>query len=369
MAAELRRTPFHAFHRDRGGRLVPFAGWEMPVQFPGGVIHEHLLVRRAAGMFDVAHMGRFFLRGPGALAYANRLITNNLEKLAPGQLLYSALCHEQGGMIDDLTVYRLDEGALIVANAANAAKVSDWIAAHKPAGVEFEDATERLAQIALQGPRAEAVLRSPLADAVREVGYYRYTRLRWEGEELLISRNGYTGEDGFEIYVPAAAAPGLWERLLEWGAAEGVEPIGLGARDSLRMEVNYALYGNELGPDITPLEAGLRWVVKMKDHDFIGREALQRRQEAGLTRALVGFEVEGKRLPRHGHPILAGGREAGVVTSGGYCPSLDRGMGMGFVTPDLQEVGTAIEIDARGARLAARVVERPFYKQGSVRRA
>jgi aminomethyltransferase len=368
MSTELCRTPFHALHAAHGGRLVPFAGWEMPVQFPGGVIHEHLLVRSAAGMFDVSHMGRFFFRGPQAVAYANSLITNNLLKLTPDQLLYSALCHEGGGMIDDVTVYRFDTEALMVANAANAAQVWEWLVAHKPAGVELEDATPRLAQIALQGPRAEALLRTPFREAVAPVGYYHHTRLTWEGEEILISRNGYTGEDGFEIYVPVRVAVPLWERLLAWGRDTGLAPIGLGARDSLRMEVNYALYGNELGPDITPLEAGLRWVVKLKDHDFIGKEALLRQQAAGLTRTLIGFEVEGKRLPRHGHPILAGERTAGVVTSGGFCPSLGKGMGMGFVTPDLKEVGTAVEIDARGARLAARVVERPFYAQGSVRR-
>lgn len=368
MSAELRRTPFHGQHAAAGGRLVAFAGWEMPVQFARGVIHEHLRVRRAAGVFDVSHMGRFFLRGPAARAYTNRLITNNLEKLAPDQLCYSALCHERGGIIDDVTVYRLDEGALLVANAANAETVWDWIRQHKPAGVELENATDRLAQIALQGPQAEALLGEPFRAAVAPVGYYHYTRLRWEGEEILVSRNGYTGEDGFEIYVPVPVAVKLWERLFEWGRGVGLEPIGLGARDSLRMEVNYALYGNELTQETSPLEAGLGWVVKMKDHDFIGKEALLRQKEQGLTRTLIGFEVEGKRLPRHGHPILAAGAEIGFVTSGGFCPSLERGMGMGLVSPQYKEAGTALEIDARGTRLPARVVERPFYKQGSVRR-
>jgi aminomethyltransferase len=369
MSQDLRSTPFTALHRERGGRMVPFVGWEMPVQFPGGVIHEHLKVRREAGLFDVSHMGRFFFRGPGALAYANSLITNNLEKLASDQLLYSALCDERGGIIDDVTVYRLDDGVLMVANASNAAAVWDWLTAHKPAGVVLEDATLRLAQIAFQGPQAEAVLRAPFADAVREVGYYHHTRLHWEGREILISRNGYTGEDGFEIYVPVECAVALWDRLLDWGRAVGVEPIGLGARDSLRMEVNYALYGNELSREVTPLEAGLRWVVKFKDHEFMGKAALLQQQAQGVPRTLIGFAVEGKRLPRHGHPILGNGREIGRVTSGGICPSLEQGMGMGLVSPGWNEIGTAIEIDARGTRLAARIVERPFYTQGSVRRA
>jgi aminomethyltransferase len=348
--------------------MVPFAGWEMPVQFPAGVIHEHLLVRRAAGLFDVSHMGRFFLRGEPALGYANSLITNNLEKLASDQLLYSALCDEGGGIIDDVTVYRLDDRVLMVANAANASTVWDWLSARKPADVTLEDATPRLAQIAFQGPQAQAALHAPFADAVRDLGYYHHTRLSWEGREILISRNGYTGEDGFEIYVPAECAVTLWEQLLEWGRAIGVEPIGLGARDSLRMEVNYALYGNELGREVTPLEAGLRWVVKFKDHEFIGKAALLRQQAQGVPRTLIGFAVEGKRLARRGHPILGGGREIGRVTSGGFCPSLERGMGMGLVAPEWKEIATGIEIDARGTRLAARIVERPFYTQGSVRR-
>jgi aminomethyltransferase len=369
MSPELRHTPYTALHRARGGRMVAFVGWEMPVQFPEGIIHEHLKVRSAAGVFDVSHMGRIFFRGSGALAFANSLITNNLEKISVGQLLYAGLCNEHGGMIDDVTVYRLADGALMVANAANAAAVWAWANAHKPAGVDLEDATNRLAQIALQGPRAEEALQSPFREAVRDVAYYHYTRVTWQGEEILISRNGYTGEDGFEIYIPVRIAVPLWEAIFEWGRGVGLEPIGLGARDSLRMEVNYALYGNELGPDITPLEAGLRWIVKMKDHDFLGKAALQRQQEAGVPRTLIGFEVEGKRLPRHGQPILAAGQEAGVVTSGGFCPSLGKGMGMGLVRPELKEVGTAIEIDARSTRLSARVVERPFYKQGSARKA
>jgi aminomethyltransferase len=355
-------------HRQRGGKLVPFAGWEMPVQFAQGIIHEHRKVRSDAGLFDVSHMGRFLFRGAGALAYADRLITNNLAKIEPGRLLYSALCNDEGGIIDDVTVYHLGEEALLVANAANAETVRDWILAHKPDDVEFVTVTEDLAQIALQGPKAQAMLQSPLAEAVKGVGYYCYARVAWHGEQVLISRNGYTGEDGFEIYVPRAVAAELWEQLFEWGRVIDLEPIGLGARDSLRMEVNYALYGNELSTDVTPLEAGLRWVVKLKNTDFIGREALLAQKRAGVTRTLVGFSVDGKRLPRHGYAIRAGDAEVGMVTSGGYCPSLDRGMGMGYVPKELAAVGTDLLIDARGVLIKATVVERPFYKDGSVKR-
>jgi aminomethyltransferase len=366
--AELRKTPLHEIHRRNGGRLVPFAGWEMPVQFPQGIIHEHLAVRQKAGLFDVAHMGRFFFRGVGAHEFADLLITNDLSRLSEGQLLYSALCNPQGGIIDDVTVYHLGAEVLLVANAANAGKVADWIATQRPAGVTVEDATERLAQIALQGPQAERVLRSPFAEAVRELGYYCHTQVTWRGLPVLISRNGYTGEDGFEIYLPREGAVSFWEEMVAWGAGIGIEPIGLGARDSLRMEVNYALYGNELTLETTPLEAGLRWVVKFKKPDFIGRSALIAQRDAGIPRALVGFDVEGKRLPRHGYPIHAGGAQVGFVTSGGYCPSLEKGMGMGYVRPGDAEVGTELAIDARGSTIPARVVARPFYKGGSVRK-
>ena len=366
--AELRRTPYFEIHRVNGGRLVPFAGWEMPVQFPGGIIHEHLVVRSGAGIFDVSHMGRFFFRGPGAIDAVNHLITNDLTKLTDHQLLYSAMCNPEGGILDDVTVYHLGDEALVVANAANAERIWKWIQDHRIPGVEIEDATGRLAQVALQGPRAEQALFAPFREAVAGVGYYCHTRVPWRGETVLISRNGYTGEDGFEIYIPRPLAVPFWNELAAAGRAVGLEPVGLGARDSLRMEVNYALYGNELSTETTPLEAGLRWVVKFKKPDFIGKSALVAQRDAGVQRTLAGFEISGKRLARHGYAIRAEGNEIGFVTSGGFCPSLEKGMGMGYVPPAHAAVGTPLEIDARGTMLEARVVERPFYKRGSVRK-
>jgi aminomethyltransferase len=368
MAQEIRKTPYNEIHHSHGARMVAFAGWEMPVHFAQGIVHEHLKVRRAAGLFDVAHMGRIHFRGAGAGEFVNYLITNDLGRIGKGQLLYTALCNHEGGIIDDVTVYHMGDWVLLVANAANADAVWDWAQGLKPAGVEMENVTNQLAQIALQGPQAEALLRSPFSEAVADLGYYHHTTLVWNGEEILISRNGYTGEDGFEIYAPAAAAVPLWETLMEWGRDAGLEAVGLGARDSLRLEVNYALYGNELSTETTPLEAGLRWVVKLKKGDFIGRDALLKHKKEGLKRTLVGFEVAGRRLPRHGYVIRCGGDEVGLVTSGGYCPALEKGMGMGYVPREFAAIGTEIEIDARGARLSARVVERPFYKEGSVRR-
>lgn len=369
MAAGLAHTPYHDLHVQAGGRMVPFAGWEMPVQFPHGVLHEHRKVREAAGLFDVSHMGRLFFRGPGAIDYANHLITNDLTALAPDQLLYSALCNPEGGIIDDVTVYHLGDAAMMVVNASNREAVWAWAKANCPAGITLEDASPRLAQVALQGPRAESMLGAPFAEAVRDLGYYHHTVVPWEGEEIRISRNGYTGEDGFEIYIPVRVAVRFWEQLFAWGGTVALEPIGLGARDSLRLEVNYALYGHELSTTVSPLEANLRWVVKFKKADFVGKAALVAQRDAGVPRTLIGFEVEGPRLPRPGHAILSGGQPVGTVTSGGFCPSLERGMGMGFVPPALKEVGTALEIDARGTRLKARIVSRPFYTQGSVRKA
>ncbi len=368
MAEMLRHTPYYDLHVRAGGRMVPFAGWEMPVQFAQGIIHEHRQVRSGAGVFDVSHMGRIFFRGPQGIAYADHLITNDLLGLQPGQLLYGALCNPAGGILDDVTVYHLGDAALMVVNAANAQKVWNWVSTHRPDGVVLEDATLRLAQVALQGPCAEAALRDPFRAAVRDLGYYHHTQVRWGGEEILISRNGYTGEDGFEIYIPTRVAVALWEALHEWGREVGIGPIGLGARDSLRMEVNYALYGHELTEETTPLEAGLRWVVKLKKGDFIGKAALVAQRDAGIQRTLVGFEVAGKRMARPGQTILAGEAAVGIVTSGGFCPSLDRAMGMGYVPPGLKEVGTPLAIDARGARLDARVAARPFYTHGSVRK-
>lgn len=368
MNQELRKTPFYAQHVERQGKLVPFAGWSMPVQFKNGIIHEHKIVRSSAGVFDVSHMARIFFRGPGAKSYVNKLVTNNVAKLEDDQLFYSALCNDEGGIIDDVTVYNLGDEVMLVANAANADAVWDWCLARKPADVELVNRTGDLAQIALQGPKAESILGSPFAEAVKNVGYYRFTKVNWRGEEILISRNGYTGEDGFEIYIPVGVAVPLWNQLFEWGGEAGIEPIGLGARDSLRMEVNYALYGNELSTEVTPLETGLSWVVKFKKGDFFGKEAMLARKEAGLPRTLIGFEVDGKRLPRHGYPIEVGGQAVGVVTSGGYCPSLDKGMGMGFVPKGQAVIGADIAIDARGKKLNATIVDRPFYTDGSVRK-
>jgi len=346
--------------------MVGFAGWEMPIQYPAGQLKEHEIVRTDAGVFDVSHMARFRVGGAGAIRFVNGLITNDLEKSVPGQLIYSPMCLETGGVVDDVTVYRFDSEVLVVANASNKQAVWDWLVRHKPSDATLTDRSDELAQLAVQGPRAQERI-APLVDGdLESIGYYRHGRFTVLGKpNVLISRNGYTGEDGFEVYIPAPDASAFWAALLE----QGVRPIGLGARDTLRFEMCYALYGQELDRETTPLDAGLAWTVKLKKAaDFIGKPVLVREKEEGLRKVLVGFEVKGPRPARHGQTILSGGQPVGIVTSGGPCPSLgNKGMGLGFVRPDLAGIGTPLAVDVRGTMVEATVVERPFYKNASHR--
>jgi len=365
MGADLRRTPLWEHHREGGGKLVGFAGWEMPIHYAGGQLVEHEAVRADAGLFDVSHMGRYWIGGRGAFAYVQKLITNDLERIGPGQLLYSPLCLETGGIIDDVTVYKFEPGCLMVVNAGNRQAVMDWLVTNRPPDVTLVDRSDGWAQLALQGPRAQERLAPLVVEDLEQIGYYHHGRCTVRGfPDVLISRNGYTGEDGFEIYLPSEEAAGLWGALTD----RGVKPVGLGARDTLRFEMCFALYGNELDRVTTPLEAGLSWTVKLKKADFIGRAALAKQKEEGLRKTLIGFEVKGSRLARHGHPILHEGSTVGVVTSGGPCPSLaNKGMGLGYVPPALAAVGTPLAVDVRGAAVEAVVVGRPFYKSGSHR--
>jgi aminomethyltransferase len=370
MGGNLKRTPLFHEHESHQAKLVDFNQWEMPVQYPTGILREHEIVRTAVGLFDVSHMGRFEVTGPGAVPFVHDLITNDLEKAEPGQLLYAAMCREDGGVLDDVTVYRMADRVMVVANAGNLIRIWDWLEtramAWVGAPVELRNRSTELAQLAFQGPRAEEVICPLVAGDLSAVGYYRFLVATVAGiRDVVVSRNGYTGEDGFEIYVPAGRSRDLWRALLHGGEAVGAAPIGLGARDTLRLEMCYCLYGNELNLDVSPLEGGIGWTVKMKKTDFIGKDALAAQKAAGLTRSIVGFAVEGQRMPRHGQVLFAGGREVGVVTSGGFCPSLKQGMGLGFVPPGLSAVGTELEVDIRGAKVPARVVERPFYKHAS----
>jgi len=356
----LKRTPLHAAHVKAGARMVPFGGWDMPVQY-SGILEEHRTVRAAAGCFDVSHMGEFEVEGPGALAALQRLTTNDVATLEIGQVQYSVLCHESGGIVDDLTVYRLGpDRYMLTVNAGNIDK--DWahVTAHG-SEARWRNVSDATGLIAVQGPKAEALV-GRLADVdVSRIGYYRFERGHVAGVPTVISRTGYTGEDGFELYVPAEGAERLWTALLEAGRADGVAPIGLGARDTLRLEMRYALYGNDIDDTTNPLEAGLGWVVKPAKGDFIGRAAIERVRAAGLSRRLIGLEMIERAVARHGYPVVKDGAPTGVVTSGSYGPSVDRYIAMAYVGSGHAAVGTELGVEIRGQIKNARVVRTPFH--------
>ena len=369
MNESLKRTPLYDEHVSLGAKIVPFAGFEMPVQYPAGITAEHRAVREAAGLFDVSHMGEFVLRGPQALDLVQRVTVNDASRVEVGQAQYSAMCLPHGGLVDDLLVYRFQDHWMLVVNASNLAKDLAWIRSHVDGfDVEVEDRSEATALLALQGPAAREILR-PLASVdVDTVRYYRFAEGSVAGVPAVIAGTGYTGEDGFELYVAAADAAGLWRALMRGGASRGLSPAGLGARDSLRLEVGYALYGNDLDEEHTPLESGLGWITKLDKGDFIGRDALLRQKEEGVPRRLVGLRLTGKGFPRHGYAVLSGGAQVGVVTSGTVGPSLGYGVAMAYVPPGLSKVDSTVQIDLRGKPVDAVVTRPPFYTQGSIRR-
>lgn len=359
----VRKTPLYDRHVAAGAKLAEFAGYEMPIMY-AGIVSEHRRVRTTAGIFDVSHMGEFYVHGPGALASLERVTTNRVAALKEGRVQYTALCREHGGFVDDLLVYRLPGRYMLVVNASNRDKDFDWIRSHLGAGATLEDASDETGLVAIQGPASEAVL-SKVADAdVRGLRYYSSAYTTVAGKSVLVSRTGYTGEDGFEVYSSPDETPVIWDALFAAGKAHGVEPIGIGARDTLRLEMGYALYGNDIDETRTPVEANLMWITKLDKGDFIGRDAIARRVSEGPRETLVGFELLERGVPRHGQRILAGGREVGVVTSGSFSPTFEKGIGMGYVQP-----GTSggIEVEIRERRVSAKVVPVPFYRKGSVR--
>jgi aminomethyltransferase len=365
-SAAVKRTPFHEFHRAEGAKLVDFAGFEMPVRYTGDV-REHLAVRSGVGLFDISHMGEFEVRGQGAGEWLDRMVTNHVGGLAEGQALYSPMCRPDGGIVDDLLVYRYPDHYMIVVNAANLAKDFAWLAAHVPAGVTLDDRSDATALLAVQGPKAADVLRGHVPDAALELGYYRFTTGPLFGVPATISRTGYTGEDGFELYFHPSHAGAVWNGLRAAGRPHGLELIGLGARDTLRLEMGYMLYGNDIDDTTTPLEAGLGWTVRLTKGDFHGRDAIARQKAEGLARRLVGFQLEGRRVPRRGMRILADGAVVGTVTSGTFSPSLERPIGMGYVEAARAATGTTLAIDAGSTTLPARITARPFYTRGTHR--
>ena len=369
MTETLKRTPLYEEHRRAGAKIIPFAGWEMPVHYPAGIVAEHNLVRKVAGLFDVCHMGELEVRGPQALDLVQYVTTNDASRLEVGQAQYSVICHEDGGAVDDCIVYRFPDHYMIVVNASNAVKDREWIRTHTGHfDASLTDRSDETGLIALQGPQAQPILQRLTSTPLEDIGYYRFVEGQVGGIDAVISRTGYTGEDGFELYVPAGEAPRLWRLLLGAGDVEGVAPIGLGARDSLRLEMGYALYGNDLDDRRTPLEAGLGWVTKLDKGDFIGREALQRLKQQGIRDRLVGFVLQERGFPRHGYTVRYDGEEAGEVTSGIVSPSTGQGVGMAYVPTEAAKPGTPIEIVVRDRAVPAEVVRPPFYRNGSVRK-
>ena len=357
----LKRTPLYAVHQAAGAKFVDFGGWEMPVQY-SSIIDEHKTVRTSVGLFDVSHMGEIEIKGPRALEVVQRLTTNDAAKLAVWQIQYSTLCYPHGGIVDDLTVYRQGpEHFLFCVNAANIDKDYAWIVEQARGDADITNTSTEIAQLALQGRNAQATLQ-PLCDlSLDDIRYYWAAKGQVKGIEALISRTGYTGEDGFEIYCPAAQGPELWHALIAAGEPYGIKPIGLGARDTLRLEMGYALYGNDITAETTPLQAGLAWIVKLNKGDFIGREALLKERSEGIARKLIGFEMVERGVARGHYRIMADGQVMGEVTSGTVSPSLNKGIGLGYVKMPYAKAGTALHIDIRGKLAQARVTSTPFY--------
>ena len=368
MSDTLKKTPLLDEHARLGGKLVPFAGYEMPVQYPTGITAEHRQVRDHAGLFDVSHMGEVDVRGGQALDLIQRLTVNDASTLEVGQAQYSAFCRESGVVIDDLLVYRFPDRFMLVINASNRDKDVAWIEEYAPDfDVEVTDRSDELALLAVQGPEAARAV-APLTERpLDDIGYYRFAEGTVAGVPAVISRTGYTGEDGFELYVPGEEAAELWQALLAQDQVD-VRPAGLGARDSLRLEMGYALYGNDLDEDHTALESGLSWIVKLQKGEFLGREALTSQKAAGPEIRLVGFRLLERGIPRPGYEVTSGDRVVGTVTSGVMSPSLGHGVGLAYVPAALSSRETELGVRVRNKVIPAVVQRPPFYRDGSIRR-
>jgi aminomethyltransferase len=361
----LKRTPLYESHRELGAKLIDFGGWEMPIQYTG-ILAEYQAVRSNVGVFDVSHMGEVEVSGPGALDFLQHLIPNDVANLEVDQVLYSPLCYPNGMTIDDLLVYRRPMHYLLVVNAANTEKDYAWITgqAERFPQARVRDASSDYGQLAIQGPQAQEALQPLIDHDLSQIGYYRSGDVKLYKQPALLSRTGYTGEDGFEVYAPPRVIVQLWENLMK----AGVTPVGLGARDALRLEAAYALYGHELDEQTTPIEAGLGWTIKDKTVDYNGKEILLKQKHEGGRKALVGFVMRDEGVPRQGYPIFSVGREIGQVTSGMKSPKLDAFIGMGYVPwAEPRRPGERLQIEIRGQHKKAEIVKLPFYR-GSVRR-
>ena len=362
----LKRTPLFDIHQSLGAKIVPFAGYEMPVHYPAGITAEHRAVRERAGLFDVSHMGEFIVRGPDAVAFVNHVTTNDVAALAVGQIQYSAILNERGTFEDDCLVYRFADRLMIVVNASNAAKDLAHVSRYR-AGFDctLEDVSDQVALLALQGPEAARVLGGLTSVDLAAIRYYHFAEGTVAGvPDVIVSRTGYTGEDGFELYLAAEHAATVWQAIT---ADPAVSPAGLGSRDSLRLEMGMALYGNDIDDTITPYEAGLGWIVKLQKGDFVGRDALAAQKASGVTRRLVGFTTSERSFPRQGYPVYHGGAASAEVRSGTLSPTLGIPIGTCYLPAAAAVEGTEFEIEIRGKRVPARVVKTPFYKRPGAR--
>lgn len=371
MTENLKKTVLHANHVQAKARMVPFGGWDMPVQYKG-LMQEHEAVRSAAGLFDVSHMGEFLITGAGAKEFLNGVLTNDVSKLADGKCQYTLMCYENGTVVDDLIVSQVSEDCyFMVVNASNIEKDWQWLVSHKTNDVTLTNLSADYALLALQGPQSQKILNEFYNQDFANLKYYHFQSLEgatpFQNQNLktstVIFRTGYTGEDGFEILVPNAQASATWDRLLQVGHAYGLEPAGLGARDTLRLEVAFSLYGHEISDAITGLEANLGWVIKFDKDDFIGKAALQKEKETGSKRKVRGFEMLDAGVPREGYKIFSGETEVGFVTSGTHSPSLKKSIGLALVNKEVAEFGQELSIDIRGKKKKIQIVKPPFYKK------
>lgn len=367
-AVELKKTPLNAVHRQMGGRMVDFGGWDMPVQYPAGTVEEHVRTRTYAGLFDVSHMGEIEVRGSGAIPFVNYITSNDASKLVDGQAQYSALTTPAGTVVDDLLVYRFGpDRLLLVVNAGTTEKDWNWITSHRgDFDVQLQNASAKYCQIAIQGPEALRILQTLTPLALNEIKYYHFAESTVDEVPAIVSRTGYTGEDGFEVYASPDKAERLWQKMLDAGNAGGtggILPCGLAARNTLRLEAAMALYGHEIDEETTLWEANLGWICKLNKGYFIGRDALAQQKEAGVRRRLVGFEMVDRGIARDDQDVVINGARVGKVTSGSPAPFLKKNIGMAYVPTEFAIEGQQIEIDVRGRLIAAKIVKTPFYKR------
>ena len=356
----LKQTPLFGIHKKLGGKMVSFAGWQMPIQYPSGVVQEHLSVRNHAGLFDVSHMGEIEIRGSDAWAFAQSLITNDISRMTDGSILYTLMCMDHGGVLDDLLIYRfLEDHYFFCVNASNSKKDFQWILKRaKSFNVQVRDISSKTAQLAIQGPKSKVILEC--LGKFNDLKYFCFKVGNIDSIECIISRTGYTGEDGFEIYFDSVHATTLYKKITDAGKDSQLKPVGLAARDTLRMEMGYALYGQEIDETTSPLEAGLSWVVKLDNEDFVGKTALLKQKSDGLSRKLVGIKMLNRGVPRSHYPIFKDDRKIGELTSGTHSPSLKTGIGLGYVENEFCETGTKVELEIRNQRYEGELVQLPF---------